>query len=36
MSLRKVSYEAFLFSVFSRHQEKMKLHLATDLAVSQL
>ena len=25
MSLRKVSYEAFVFSVFSRNQEKTKL-----------
>ena len=33
MGLRKVSYVAFIFSVFSRNQEKMK---ATDLAVSQL
>ena len=33
MSLRKVSYKAFIFSVFSRNQEKNE---ATDLAVSQL
>ena len=33
MSLRKVSCEAFFFSVFSRNQEKKE---ATDLAVSQL
>ena len=35
MSLRKVSYEAFGFSVFSRNQEKTKPVQATDLEVSQ-
>ena len=32
MNLKKVSYEAFVFSVFSRNQEKFE---ATNLAVSQ-
>ena len=36
MSLRKVSYEAFIFSVFSTNFEISGINEATDLVVSQL